>query len=218
MSNYKVDPQVRPESLVRKIEDDLYDTAGILRRSTVISGILTSAEIVSVDNSTFTVLSGSEVQSILEEIDVQLQNIPADSLDIAVDDSAFTVITGTNVYETLLSIDQNLVALTNSMNIIDINVVTTTGYTLQASDMSNQIDLDNSSPITLTIPANSSVTLPVGSQYMIRQLGDGAVTMTSGVGVVIQSAANEYTTTEKYSMFSLVKVDTDTWSAVGDLS
>lgn len=99
---------------------------------------------------------------------------------------------------------------------VSINAQTGTTYTTVLSDQSKLITLNNASAIALTIPANSSVAYPVGTQIDLSQFGAGQVTVAGAGGVTVNSASG-LKLKSQYSSASCVKVDTDTWLLVGDL-
>jgi hypothetical protein len=98
-----------------------------------------------------------------------------------------------------------------------VNEQTGTSYTLVLSDDHKLIDLNNSSAITLTIPANTSVAFPIGTQILICQKGTGQVTISPGSGVTINSFESVNKTVSQYSMAGLIKIATNTWRLFGDL-
>jgi hypothetical protein len=99
---------------------------------------------------------------------------------------------------------------------VSINAQTGTTYTTVLSDQSKLVTLSNASAITLTIPANSSVAYPVGTQIDLSQFGAGQVTVAGAGGVTVNSASG-LKLKSQYSSASCVKVATDTWLLVGDL-
>lgn len=93
-----------------------------------------------------------------------------------------------------------------------------TTYTLVLSDASLKlVELSNASPITLTVPLNSSVAFPVGSQINIIQTGAGQVTV-AGAGGVTVNATPGLKLRAQWSAATLIKRATDTWVLVGDLA
>jgi hypothetical protein len=100
---------------------------------------------------------------------------------------------------------------------IAINAQTGTTYTTVLTDDGKLITADNASPIALTIPPASSVAYGIGTQINIMQLGAGTVTITAGAGVTLQSAGSKLKTDAQYAVATCVKIDTDTWVAVGNL-
>ena len=97
-----------------------------------------------------------------------------------------------------------------------INAQTGTSYSLVLSDAGKMITLTNSSAITLTVPPNSSVAFPTGTQILIYQGGAGTVTASPGSGVTINSSSSELDTAAQYSVCGLMKLGTDTWVFMGD--
>jgi hypothetical protein len=101
---------------------------------------------------------------------------------------------------------------------IAINAQTGTTYTAVLTDDGKLVTCDNASAIALTIPPNSSVAFGIGTQINIMQLGAGQVTITAGAGVTFRSAGTKIKTNGQYSVATCVKIATDTWVLVGNLS
>ena len=90
-------------------------------------------------------------------------------------------------------------------------------YTLALSDAGKIVEISNASANTLTVPPNSSVAFPVGTQVIIIQTGAGQTTLTPGSGVTINSKDGNLKLTDQWSASTLIKRATDTWIAIGDL-
>jgi hypothetical protein len=101
---------------------------------------------------------------------------------------------------------------------IALNAQTGTSYTTVLADDGKLITLDNAAAITLTIPPNGTVAYGIGTQLNIMQLGAGQVTITPGAGVTIRSAGSRLKTNAQYAVATCVKIASDTWVAVGNLS
>ena len=97
-----------------------------------------------------------------------------------------------------------------------LNAQTVTGYTLQLTDLAKLITMDNSSIMTLTVPANSSVSFEIGDRIDILRKGSGELTITHADGVVVNGTPG-LKLRAQWSSATLVKLDTDTWVALGDL-
>jgi len=106
----------------------------------------------------------------------------------------------------------------NDLAFGQLNAQTGTSYTLVLTDVAKVITLSNAAAITLTVPANSSVAFPIGTQILLYQKGAGQVTITPAGGVTIHSSGNNLKTTDQYSVAGLLKEDTDTWIAFGNLT
>lgn len=96
------------------------------------------------------------------------------------------------------------------------NQQTGTTYTLVLADASNKlVELSNTSAITVTVPLNSSVAYPVGSQIMLLQTNTGQVTVAGAGGVTVNSNPG-LKLRAQWSSATLIKRATDTWVLVGD--
>lgn len=104
------------------------------------------------------------------------------------------------------------------MDNMTLNAQTGTTYTLVLTDAHKFVTLSNASAITMTVPPNSSVAFETGDQVNLMQLGAGQVTIAAGSGVTIRSAGSKLKTNAQYAVATLVKIDTDTWVAVGNLT
>lgn len=102
-------------------------------------------------------------------------------------------------------------------SIQDINAQTGTTYTLVLADLGKLVTLSNASAITLTVPPNADVAFSVGSHVDIAQIGAGQVTIAPGSGVTIGSR-NGTKLAGQYAIGTLIKIDTNTWLSVGDIT
>ena len=93
----------------------------------------------------------------------------------------------------------------------------TASYTLVLSDASKLVEVSNASANTVTVPLNSSVAYPTGTQINILQTGAGQTTIAGTAGVTINYAIGLKLRTQ-WSAATLIKRATDTWVAFGDLS
>ena len=101
---------------------------------------------------------------------------------------------------------------------IALNAQTGTTYTTVLGDDGKLVTCDNGSAIVLTIPPNGTVAYGIGTQINIMQLGAGQVTITPGAGVTIRSAGSKLKTSAQYAVATCVKIASDTWVAVGNLT
>lgn len=105
-----------------------------------------------------------------------------------------------------------------SAALVAINAQTGTSYTLVLADAGKMVTMTNDSANTLTIPPNSSVAFPVGTVINFASGGAGQTTIAAGAGVTIGSADSKLKLRVQYSSGSAIKIATDTWILVGDLS
>lgn len=78
--------------------------------------------------------------------------------------------------------------------------------------------LTASSPVTVTVPAHSSVAFPIGSSVTLRRAGEGAVVIAPAGGVTLLYPDDVNPILRKVnSVVSLVKLADNVWSLFGDL-
>lgn len=99
---------------------------------------------------------------------------------------------------------------------VGINAQTGTTYTLTLADEGKLITCSNTGAITVTIPLNSAVALPVGATIDVSAINTGMVTIAATGGVTFNPTPS--VTRARYSSLSLVKIATDTWLVVGDIA
>jgi hypothetical protein len=93
----------------------------------------------------------------------------------------------------------------------------TASYTLVAADKAKMVEMNVASANNITVPPNSSVAFPVGSQINILQTGTGQTTVVAGAGVTVNGTPGLKLRTQ-WSSATLIKRATDTWVLIGDLS
>jgi len=79
------------------------------------------------------------------------------------------------------------------------------------------VEMNVASGNNLTVPPNSSVAFPVGSQINILQVGAGQTTVVQGSGVTVNAAPGLKLRTQ-WSYATLIKRAENTWVLVGDIS
>jgi hypothetical protein len=96
-------------------------------------------------------------------------------------------------------------------------ITKTSGFTLDPLDVNKTILLSTSSPMTLTIPLNSAVEIPVGYKYTVVEIGSGKTTFVAASGVTINSKNAQLFIDSQYGSATLLKVGTNSWIAYGDI-
>jgi hypothetical protein len=94
----------------------------------------------------------------------------------------------------------------------------TGSYTLTLNDQGKILPFSTTSTGTVTVPLNSSVAFPTGSFVNFIQTGTGPILMTGASGVTIQSESSKLKLKGQYAVAGVVKTDTDTWVAFGNLT
>lgn len=105
-----------------------------------------------------------------------------------------------------------------NINELQQNEQTGTSYTLVVDDAGKLVEMNNASANTLTVPPNSSVAFPVGSQILVLQTGAGQTTLAPDTGVTINSKDGNLKLSAQWCAATLIKRATDVWVVVGDLS
>ena len=90
-------------------------------------------------------------------------------------------------------------------------------YILVLNDADKIVEINNSSANTLTIPLNSSVAFPVGTELTVLQIGTGQTTI-AGTGGVTVNGTPGLKLRAQWASAVLIKRAENTWVAIGDLS
>jgi hypothetical protein len=90
-------------------------------------------------------------------------------------------------------------------------------YTLVLSDKAKVVEMSVGSANNLTVPTNSSVAFPIGTQIHIVQTGSGQTTVVAAGGVTI-NATPGLKIRAQWAGATLIKRAENTWVLVGDLA
>lgn len=91
-------------------------------------------------------------------------------------------------------------------------------YILALSDQNKLVEMNSGVAKTITVPANSTVAFPIGSQILLTRYGTGTVQIVAAGGVNVRSAGGLYYLSPQYAGASLVKTATDEWYLFGLLA
>ena len=97
------------------------------------------------------------------------------------------------------------------------NAQTGTTYTFVSRDATKLSTFNNAGAITVTVPPNSSVPWPLGTEIEFAQLGAGQVTVAAGGGVTVNGTPG-LKLRAQHSRAKLIKTGTDTWNLSGDIA
>ena len=129
--------------------------------------------------------------------------------------------TQTLTNKTLTSPVLNTPTINDAKQNVTLNAQTGTTYTTVLADNGKLVTLSNASPITLTVPLNSSVAYATGAIINVQQIGAGQVTIQGASGVTLTSTGATATTPKtraQYSAASIIKTGTDSWTVIGDIA
>jgi hypothetical protein len=94
----------------------------------------------------------------------------------------------------------------------------TANYTLALTDAGKVLRVNSSSALFITIPANSTVAIPINTEIAIIRYGTGSVSIIPvGVTVTLNSFLNYQRIKDRYTSAALKKIDTNEWILVGNL-
>jgi hypothetical protein len=93
----------------------------------------------------------------------------------------------------------------------------TASYTLVLGDADKLVEMNVGSANNLTIPLNSSVAFPIGTQILLAQYGAGQTTIVPTSGVTVRSNGAKLKLNVQYSGATLIKIGTDEWYLFGDI-
>jgi hypothetical protein len=94
----------------------------------------------------------------------------------------------------------------------------TASYTLVLGDADKLVEINNASANNLTVPLNSSVAYPTGTQILLAQYGAGQTTIVATSGVTVRSNGAKLKLNAQYSGATLIKIDTNEWYLFGDIA
>jgi hypothetical protein len=97
-------------------------------------------------------------------------------------------------------------------------VTTVSNYTIAKTDAGKTLNVDSSSDVLISIPLNSSVPFIKGQKIDVVRNGSGNVTFAAVNGVTLNSKFSNKKISAQFSGATLVKIDTNTWLLIGDLT
>jgi len=114
--------------------------------------------------------------------------------------------------EILTSTDMNTYVRDNTEDLrrLQETTVRTGAYTLALSDEFAVVSMDATTPVTVTVPADSSVAFPIGAIVSIYNQSSSAVTVAGAGGVTVRNAGQVL----QFQEVSLRKRGTDEWVLV----
>jgi len=101
------------------------------------------------------------------------------------------------------------------------NSQTGTTYTVALSDLGALVELSNTNPITLTVPAEATVAFAVGDRIDILQTNTGQVTVvgaTSPTTVTVNGYDDALKLNGKWAAATLIKRATNSWVLIGNIT
>lgn len=90
-------------------------------------------------------------------------------------------------------------------------------YTLTSDDAGAILEMNKATGVNVTVPPNSAVAFPTGTQITLSQIGAGQVTVVAGAGVTIRTP-DTLKLAEQYATAMLYKRGTNEWVLAGNLA
>lgn len=114
---------------------------------------------------------------------------------------------------TINATPSQLSAYGNTLNIS----TQTDNYTLALSDFATAdgkpslLLMNKASAVTVTVPPNGTIAIPIGKQIAIKGIGAGLVTIAQGAGVTVTASAGALSSRDVGQTVVLTKTGTNTW-------
>jgi hypothetical protein len=103
-------------------------------------------------------------------------------------------------------------------SIVALNTQAGTAYTAALTDVGRLVSFTSGTAVAFTIPANATVAFSVGDQINVYQAGTATVTITPAATVTVRSSGTKLKTKDQFSVATCIKIDTNEWIALGNLS
>jgi hypothetical protein len=145
---------------------------------------------------------------ILKNADEQLQ--------LEIDNEIDNRISGDSTIQN--EINDLLIDIENSSGLKTAILSKDSSFTLALEDAGKTTILNNNLEINITVPSNSSVSIPVGYQYNFLAYTSILATVVPAEGVTISSKNAQMHIDSQYGHGTLIKVDTNSWIFFGDIS
>lgn len=94
----------------------------------------------------------------------------------------------------------------------------TANYVLALTDNGKFVEMNVATANTVTVPLNSSVAFQIGTTINVIQYGAGQTSFVATGGVTIRSSGGALKISTQYSGASLIKVGTDEWYLIGNIT
>lgn len=93
----------------------------------------------------------------------------------------------------------------------------TDDYTLALTDAEGVVELNKSTAIELTVPADADVDFPLGTQIDVVQVGTGQASVVGDTGVTVNSFEGSLALAGQWAGATLYKRGADDWVLIGNL-
>lgn len=94
----------------------------------------------------------------------------------------------------------------------------TGSYTLQLADAGQQVPINSSSAVVVSVPTDATAAFAVGTIVEVSQEGTGQVTIAGASGVTVTGYGGAYKTSGQYAAVGLRKTAANAWRVTGGVS
>jgi len=94
----------------------------------------------------------------------------------------------------------------------------TDNYTFVLTDAHKLVELNHTGSKTFSIPTESSVAFPIGTEIKLANYGTGELRVAALVGVTMLSDGGKFKITAQYGVAQLIKRATNEWYLFGDIT
>jgi hypothetical protein len=147
-----------------------------------------------------------------------IMDAKGDLISATADDTPARLAVGTDGYVLEADSGESTGLKWSDRKSIELNAQTGTTYTFVLGDAGKVITATNASPVTVTVPPESSVAFANGTQIVVAAGGAGAVTIAAGSGVTLNSKDSNLVIDGQYATACCLKTGTDTWLVFGALT
>lgn len=159
-----------------------------------------------VDGEIYIVPSGGDANKVaIRDASAWTYFVPVEGVRLWVEDEDITVVWNGTSWANVAAISEK--------RVVTDAATTRTG---SLSDAHAYIQFTSGSATTFTVPPNSTVAFPIGTEIEVEQGGAGTVSISAGVGVTVRSRGALLNVAGQYGVVVLKKVATDTWTLRGD--
>ena len=98
-----------------------------------------------------------------------------------------------------------------------ISTIATSSHILTMADANKMLNFTDGI-VTVTVPLDADVPLPINTEIKLLRSGTGSVTVAADIGVTINSENGKLALADRYAVASLVKMDADVWLLYGNIA
>jgi hypothetical protein len=180
---------------------------------------VTDAQLVVVGNTSGTNTGDNAVNSLYSGLAASKEDVANKSTSVTTDQASNTKYPSVKaVYDWAVGLFATIANLALKTDKLLVANRQTASYTLVLSDADKLVEMNVGSANNLTVPLNSSVAFPTGTQILLAQYGAGQTTIVATSGVTIRSNGAKLKLNAQYSGATLIKIAENEWYLFGDIA